>query len=194
MRWTAASLAFVVAIAVSGCSAGGDGDRVRTAGPPATADTTTTTAPTICPSTADVAASRESQPALVAVTARQDLTDGLRVDPPPTDAHPLVGAEEAYDAVRKTITADPGPHPTVELGLLTDETRMIRDGKRLIDQRLSWVFVFSDTTVGAPSGPMSGSATRTTTAPPCHVGTIVTPVDANTGEVMMRASEGRPGA
>ena len=137
---------------------------------------------------------------MVEVKESQVPLDGFRLDPPPPGPAPKISAD---DAVRRADASlggapDPGPEPTIALGLFSDDNGMIHmnpDGSetKLIQSRLTWVILYPHSIVGPGSGGPAGIAgqpTTTTTALPCYLGTVLIPVDATTGEVLFTQSNG----
>lgn len=187
MRWTAVLVGATAAVLVSGC--GGGGQRTVSGAPVERAGTSTTsTTVPLCPSTDEIARRANTAPVPVAMTSPTILGDGLRLDPPPDGVAPTVTVAAAYESLRASLGSDPGPRPTVALGLFSDDVGMVSGGQHLVQDRLSWVFVFSDTTVGSPSGPPTHEH-----PPPCNLGRIVTAVDARSGATVLRVETGGPG-
>jgi hypothetical protein len=129
------------------------------------------------------------------VTSSERLASDLRLDPPPPDAQPRITATDAYQRAQRNLPSDPGPDPTIALGLYSDDgnVRLNPDGSstKLIQDRLAWVVVMSEAIVApASGGPASPDMATAPPPPPCTFGTTIAPVDARTGAVLNVHQEG----
>jgi hypothetical protein len=141
-----------------------------------------------CVSQAEARRRRSLSPTVATVTDHQAPTFGLRLDPPPSDAHPGFSAEEAYFIATSKFPGDPGPSPRVSLGLLSNDGGMMStnpDGSvtKLVENRLTWLVVESDIVVESSGGPYRPPGQPRRREPRCPLGRRLLPVDAMTGEL-----------
>jgi hypothetical protein len=152
-----------------------------------------------CVSPAETQRRRSLTPAVVTVTEHQAPTFGLRFDPPPPAAYPRFTAGQAYLIATSKFFSDPGPSPQVSLGLLTDDGGMMStnpDGTvtKMVDNRLTWLVVESETVVRSSGGPSQPPGRPRRLEPRCPLGRQFLPVDAMTGELeFIMAVGGRAG-
>jgi hypothetical protein len=123
------------------------------------------------------------------------LAFDLRLEPPPADARPRITAAEAYRRAQRNLPADPGPDPTIALGLYSDDgnLRLNPNGTRtkLVQDRLAWVVVLRDAVVANGTGGGPPIPPQTLPPPPaCTLGTTIAPVDARTAAVLNVHQEG----
>jgi hypothetical protein len=165
-----------------------------TVGEPVSSSTTTTSHPG-CPTAAELARRSKATPRTVAVTAPETLAFELRLEPPPADARPRITAAEAYRRAQRNLPADPGPDPTIALGLYSDDgfSHLNPDGTqtKLVQSRLAWVVRLRDAVIANGTGGPAPIPPQTLPPPPaCMLGTTIAPVDARSGAVLNVHQEG----
>jgi hypothetical protein len=133
--------------------------------------------PSRCPTAAELSARANARPTVVTITEAENPIEGVHLDVPPPGSPPPIDAATASARARRDSRADPGPSPTVSLGLLTDST---------MRGRLAWVLIYAGAVTGRPTREPSSP-------PPCYVGTTLIAVDAVTGSSLGEWLSGAPG-
>ena len=196
----AAGASFAIALLLVACGRGeathlatSEGTTPTTTPSSTTTSTTTAGRPAACPTEAELAARAHTRARTVDTTEPESSGPGLRVEPPPAGATARISEDQALrraGAYNGGAAPDPGPDPTITLASFSDDTGMMRlnpDGTRtkLIQDRLSWVILARHATIGRATGGPAAPGTPTTAAPSCTLGTVVTAVDAHTGDVLL---------